>query len=165
MTVEEVRKIKFHKDGKIQLDYLLQGGTDASMKYPDVARPEFYAAMKSLIDPALELLEIRDYEEDIRCTGISFSWTEGVMGAVVTLQKTISGAHSPVVINTPHLPQEPYGEGADDSCLLPGKMVDGLIECIEEAKRYIGGERAQGDLFAGGNGNGSKPEEEQLELA
>jgi len=164
-AIQRIRKIKFLKEGKIRLIYDLTNGDELDVKYKDDPRPEFRETMTSLIPPVLELLELpADYDEGMTATGISLSWTEGIMGAVVTLQKEIAGAHAPVVINTPHLPEAPYGEGADDSCLLSGELVDGLRDCMREAEAYIRGQRAQMDLFAG-NGKDDEKEGEIEEVS
>lgn len=143
----EIHKIKFLKDGKIRIVYD-QNGDEFDTKFKDHPLESFPAAMAALIPPALDLLELPlAYDHNMTASGISFSDTDGIMGAVVTLQKTLVGAHSPLVLNTPHLAEEPYGESGDASCLLPEKLVDALQECIDEAGRYIRGERSQLDML------------------
>ena len=156
----DIHKVKFLKTGKIQLVYD-QNGDEKDIKFIDIPLSSFPAAMAALIPPALELLEVpADYDDNMTATGISFSDTDGIMGAIVTLQKELAGAHSPLVLNTPHLAEEPYGDSGDDSCLLPGELVDALQACISEAERYIQGERAQMDMFEGNGQEDPSPEDD-----
>ena len=160
----KIHKIKVFKDRKIRLVYD-RNGNEADIKFKDLPMSSFYAAMAALIPPALDLLELPiDYDACMTATGISFSNTDGIMGAVVTLQKELVGALPPLVLNTPHLAEEPYGKSGDDSCLLPGELVEALQECRSEAERYIRGERAQMDLLEGNGQEEPSPEEEVMDF-
>lgn len=163
MEVERIEKIKFlsgEGNKKIQLKFVTTNEDEMEIKYRDEPRPEFVPAMQALIPPCLELLELPvDYAAGMHATGISFSWTDGIMGAVVTLQKALLWAPSPLILNTPHLPSAPSSGGGEGD-LLPDELVLALETCIEEAKLYIAGKRKQMDLFAG-NGKEDKKDDEK----
>ena len=140
--LEKVHKIKLLKEEKIQLVYTLVSGQECDIKYRDQARPEFHDAMAELLHPCLDLLELpKLYAARMSTRGLSFSWKDGIMGAVITLQKELQGADSPLILNTPHLPEMPYGEG--ENKLLPDQLLRALRECLVEAELYLKGERAQ----------------------
>jgi len=142
--MEYINKVKT-KDALIQIDYTLKNGDELSVKYRDRARPEFYGAMAALVIPALKMLELPEtYRAACAATGVSFTWSKDIMGAVITMQKSIEIAQAPLIINTPHIPEEPYG--GTGQC-MPVAMVEALQNVIDEAKRYIAGDRAQMDMF------------------
>ena len=142
--LEQVNKIKLLKD-KIELHYRLVNGADGGFKFPEEARREFFDAMADLLSPALDLLELpKAYASRMHVSGISFTWKNDIMGAVITLQKELNGTDAPLVLNTPFLPEAPFGEG--ENKLLPDALVRGLRECLVETELYLKGERKQGQL-------------------
>lgn len=154
--IEHLTKIKFLGDGKLQLAYELVNTDEFDVKYAEAPRREFPEAMAALVAPCLSLLELpASYASGVRATGVSLSWTGGIMGAVITLQKPIRGANAPVIFNTPHLPESPYSDGNEMEPTLPKELLVALDAVQDEAKAYIRGERAQMDLFKG-NGNGQE---------
>jgi len=99
--------------------------------------------------------------------GVSFSWKDGIMGAVITALKTLDDSRAPLVINTPHKPEKPYSAGDVDGeryCLQAG-TVEKLQAIIDRALEYLDGDREQLRLFqaqekkasGGGKKKGSAP--------
>lgn len=110
-------------------------------------RPEFHEAMGELIGPSLRMIEAPTAWEGVATiSGVSVTHEEERgMGAVVTLLVPLACAPSPLVINTPYLPSEdPNGNGAP---VLPQALRLAVERVCLEARRYLDGERAQGDLF------------------
>lgn len=154
MIGKRVTKVK-KAAGKLRVEYEVDenGGTnELSIASADMPRPEMERAFEACIPKALELCELPSGWPGVRVTGVSFSWTEDpngrkIMGAVITMQKRLSGANCPLIINTPHLPSEPYsGQESDPNPVLDPKLVDALNVVAEEAMEYVKGNRAQGKL-------------------
>jgi hypothetical protein len=84
---------------------------------------------------------------DVTIRGVSFSWTDDIMGACITALKSLTTANSPLVLTTPHVPEKPYGETGGGPT-MPAGMAERLERLIDEARRYIlGGAREQARLF------------------
>ena len=82
--LEKVHKIKLLKEEKIQLVYVLVNDQECDIKYKDQARPEFYDAMAEVLQPTLDLLELpKAYAFGMSVRGISLSWKDDIMGAVI----------------------------------------------------------------------------------
>ena len=143
--------------GKLEIEYEVpskDGANEFVLKSRELPRGEMIRAFEALVQPAIvDVLELPDaYTEDCKATGASFSYVPGptgkeIMGCVITLQKKLSTANSPLILNTPHLPSEAYsGNPNDTNPTLPGELVDRLEKLQEEARLYIRGERAQATL-------------------
>lgn len=113
-------------------------------------RPEFHEAMGGLISPAMTMIEAPGaWLTAATISGVSITHEdEGGIGAVVTILVPLECAPSPLVINTPYLTSVDNGSGAP-RLLLPPALQQAVERVIDEAERYLGGDRAQGDLFAG----------------
>ena len=144
MTADRIVKVKF-SGPKYEMKWTCANGDELEAKFTEEPRPELAQAMARLIGPCLELLELPgDYADGITASGLSLSYPDGVRGATVTLQKALQEAPAPLVLNTPYLPEEPYSDGG--AC-LPEDLVKAIDEVVDEAKRYLSGERRQMDLF------------------
>lgn len=116
----------------------------------DKPAPEFAPALQALALDVVTICELG--EEDTRrltVRGVTFTWTNDIMGACISALKALQTASSPLVLNTPHLPSAPYGDGNDLAPTLDPDTIARLEELGRQAERYIDGERAQGSLFAG----------------
>jgi hypothetical protein len=145
-------KIKF--DGsKVRIEYEVE-------RKPEV-EPDEYALISSDL-PTLEFIEaLADLAQDvagicelpesdtakIAVRGVSLSHTNGILGACITGLKSVKTANAPLVLNTPHLPSEPYSDNLAEPT-LPTATCGRIHVVIDHAQRYIDGERAQGDLLA-----------------
>jgi hypothetical protein len=79
---------------------------------------------------------------------VSWSWSHDIMGASVCLLIKLENSYAPLVVNTPHKPEQPYSEGGE-AHLLPTAFADKLRELHRLVERYIDGDRfkEQTDLF------------------
>jgi hypothetical protein len=148
------KKIKLAKDDKIHLEYDVERDTGKNDEYSvtctDAPEQAFYLAMDALAVHVIEMCELN--EDDlglITVKGVSFSHKDGVMGAVITAQKTLLKSATPLNLNTPHKPSEPYNEGQlpGDADLLSTECQDALKRLCIQAQRYIDGHRAQMSLL------------------
>ncbi len=151
----EFRKIKLSK-GRVKLEWdVYPEGTDTPDHYSldSIEQPKdsFPAAMLALAEHLVMICELpANYVDRVTVIGVSLSWTDGVMGATITGLMSLYHSSAPLVLNTPHKPEAPYSEGADESNLLPEETVAAIYELIAAAGEYVAGERKvkQMDLFA-----------------
>lgn len=147
-------KIKRKKDEAKRYRVFLQWGegreeTIAITHHLSSAEPPaegFLGALVGLIQPVLALLELPDsYGAGMEVVGVSFTHEEERgRGAVVTCLKSVAGAQSPVVLNTPYLPETAADE---NSPTLPAALASAIEALCDEAERYLDGEREQLDLL------------------
>lgn len=117
-----------------------------SIDCADLPSPAFLEALAVLEKDVNAICEFRPPVK-LNVRGVSFSWTKGVMGAVVSAHRSLGTAPAPLILNTPHLPAEAYGAGAGGQ-LMPAGMAERLRVLLEEVSRYIlGGARAQRSVF------------------
>jgi len=147
---KQITKVKY--DGsKVQVAWEEDtpiGKNEFFLKCSDAPRADFSVALQLLKKYVTQIIEIPEenqnkWIENLEIRGVSFSWTNNVMGAVITALKTLEKSNSPLVINTPHKTAEPYSPGGDVGNLLSEECVDALKDVIFEAEEYIGGKRAQ----------------------
>lgn len=141
-------KIK-HNKGQTELawtDERLSGETvEHKLTATDTPRPEFIEALQSLKVHVLDVCELpKEYGESMTIIGVSISENESQgRGIVVTAVKKVSGANAPVILNTPHVPEE-----SEHGPTLSRSALDALNRLEEEATAYRQGQRAQQDMFA-----------------
>jgi len=151
----EIRKVRV-KESRIKLEWNVYIGKSCepdeyALNCLEEARPAFYLAMAALAVHVAAICELPEKDAvNITVSGVSFSWTDGIMGATITGLKKLRASTAPLVLNTPHKPESPYSEGADESNLLPADTRTALYELMAEAEAYIRGERkyTQMDMFA-----------------
>lgn len=142
-----INKIKYdRKTGNVTIEYdeLFSSKDDEIkivLKSGDRPLPELIEKLdelRGLVEEICQLPEAYCATAEIR--GVSFSWANDIMGAVITALVPIESANSPVVINTPHLPSESYSAGSE-SPVLPYWSVPVLKGLINECRKYIKGDR------------------------
>ena len=145
MNIGKVYKLKTG-DAELKLKWEEDETGDVyDVTYHDAARPSLYEALQALVAPCCRYLDLpKTYGDDVIVSGVSFTWTNEIMGAVVTLQKPLESCDAPLILNTPHGPVAPYAEGGMQ---LPEAMAKALTQVLAEAIDYINGERQQMDLF------------------
>jgi len=144
----KIRKAKMDSKGKVRIEYekeSSEGVETHTLECEDSPRPEFQEALKALVGDVIEICEISCDADRITVLGVSFSWTHDIMGAVITAMKGLVAGGSPLLLNTPHRPSEPYGEKAGGPT-LDLSTVKRLESVMDEATKYVMGERAQGTL-------------------
>lgn len=76
--------------------------------------------------------------------GVSLSWTNDIMGAVITAIIPVDSANAPMTVNTPHLPQTDYNPSGNGPTLT--KVCANKIHIlIAETERYYNGEYEKPD--------------------
>lgn len=145
-------KIKF--DGsKVRIEYQVErkDGGDAdeyAMHSADKPLPEFDSALQALASDVVTICELVSSDvERLKVRGVTLTHTNGILGACITALKTLKSSNAPLVINTPHLPMEPYSDGDDQAPTMPSGMAERLAALEVQADRYLAGERAQASLF------------------
>lgn len=110
-------------------------------------------ALQDLCRVVCEWVELEEDKAAVMTIrGVSLSWKNDeargwIMGAGITALVTLSTCNSPLVINTPHLPREPWVEDDEECPILEAHWADAIEAVLIEAERYIDGKRAQGSLF------------------
>lgn len=147
-----ITKIK-HNAGKVKIDYLIERNDEQVDEYSlvcsDAPVPEFAEALQALKKVLPAWLECKpDYCDNMTILGVSISWKGDNFGCCVTALKPLKSCNSPLVLNAPHKPMEPYS-GDDYANCLTQEQIDGIKNVIAEAEAYIDGTRAQMGLFDG----------------
>lgn len=144
----QINKIKYSKkDEKTTIEYekhssKIEGAFDEHKIISwDDPLDSFLNTLNALKPHVFEICEFEGDEDDLEIKGVSFSWTQGIMGAVITACKSLTTSNSPLVLNTPHLPSEDYSGSNPEALILSRDAIDDLEALIEEAKKYIKGER------------------------
>ena len=148
MSAQRITRFtKIRYDGsKVRLEYQVtrpHGDPDEfAISSSDQPLTAFIAALRALVVDVMDICEFPHTERDkFRVRGVSLSYHDGVMGACITALKDVLAANSPLVINTPFLPEK-----GEECCLSP-RCAERIRELVFEAARYRDGERAQGALF------------------
>jgi len=146
----DFQKIKY-KDRKTELRWCVRNRetldeTTSELTSTQPPEPAFLLALQALKADVLKLLELpADYGDGMEVTSVSLSYgDDGRMGVVVTSLKSLEEANSPLVLNTPHLPELDID---DQNPCMPGPMQQRVRELVALAKRFAQGKRAQQDLF------------------
>lgn len=147
-----ITKIKYsEKAGKTAINYTRtrEGHVDELFLSSDEApAPEFLEALKALILPVCNILELADvdFEKRIVPYGVTFHYDKNdVMGAIVSSKLILPGYVMSTVINTPMLKCQP--DEAAEGCFFSETMTKLLWNLARQAHKYIGGYRAQVTLF------------------
>lgn len=142
------------KDEQLSVDIEDTDGSaerKTSIRSLDGYHPDLDAAFNALAPSVREILEWPPslYGNCMRVTGVSWSTSEktGVEGAVISAQASLEDCNSPFCFNTPFLPFELYNEENEGQPVMPDGALDALRALRAEVEAYIGGKRAQGDLF------------------
>lgn len=151
------KKIKKTSDDKIHIEYEkkneLGGWDEYSMKSAEEPHPSFERALDDLaphVETVCEMPE-GDYQaHSYKVRGVSFSYGGQLdtKGVTITAARTLLHSNSPLVLNTPHMIEEPYGEGSDETQVMSSDMLIDIGRLENEARDYMDGKRAQMDMFA-----------------
>ena len=147
--IYQFHKIKYSKERVIiHYDEDLGSGTnELTLNSFQAPAPSFKKAFEFLEKWVNEICELNLKGEDItsliEVIGVSFSWTNEIMGAVISAKKHLAETPAPLILNTPHKPSEPYGENADEMNIMSSDLVADLEILQKEAEDYLNGKRAQ----------------------
>lgn len=118
-----------------------------ALSCPDPGHPDFTAALQSFVEPMIDLLELPTrYGETLTVTAVHFSEQKGgKRGLVVTGTKTLekSGGR-PFNVTTPLIVER---EAGSDGAAEQVALWEAADRVLAEAIAYIGGKRAQAELF------------------
>lgn len=147
--MDDITKIKFtEKKTKIcQKSEASDRERETTTVFEIERHPDFDKAMQALVPHVLNVLQLPEtYAENMEVSGISLSCndTQGE-GAVVTCTKTLGGIGAPLVLNTPHLHEDPEMTG---SSKMPDDMRIAINAIEKEAKNFLNGKSAQLEMFS-----------------
>ena len=145
----------------VSIEYVSNNETH-SLTSRDVPLPSFVEAIAALKPLVLSILHlpasygapVKDEKEGketptLTVTGLTMAEKQEVDLVCIVARKTLTDAHSPFNIATPlRFLDHPDAEGSY-SPALTDKECGAVYAVIEEAKRYVKGERAQGQLPLG----------------
>lgn len=163
-----ITKVKLSGE-RVLIEYEKPGHEESWDKFTtdcsEAPQPSFNQKLQSLKQYVLDLCEFPASQIDrFKVMGVSFSYKgdEGIMGAIVTAQKRVKGADSPMIINTPHLSSKRYAKANSSTPILSSAVVKILDELKVEAIQYLDGIRSQLTIFpspekAEGSGKGKLP--------
>lgn len=157
-----IRKIKL-KDGRWTVraeeatgDPEAPNTRKVEVESSETPRAELHTAFHQMVEPALDMISAPEgwYGKAIM-SGVSISHEEErgigvVMTVLVAMPEVASG---PLVINTSYVVED-GGEGPS----LPSDVYRGLMKLIEEAQRYLDGERLQLDMLKSAGVDETQPE-------
>lgn len=154
-----IRKVKLNDEGlEIQAESRAAEETDTVDRKQVVLRSKqqplasFTDAHRTLQRIALRLISAPSEWTDVRFRGCSVNYEDSTdrMGAVVTLLVDLDEFPAPLVINTPHLRVEDDQDESGNPA-MPRDMQRAVELLLDEAMRFLAGERAQLDMFAAGS--------------
>lgn len=143
--IRTIDKVKYdQKIGTVEIEYTLSSMNDeikTVLKSEDKPRREFLLCLQSLTSDVEKICSLPEgYCIQATIKGVSFSHKHDIMGATITALIKVETADSPVVINTPFLPESQYNEGGT-APILPRLSALKLKELIALATAYIDGDR------------------------
>lgn len=124
--------------------------TEHVMKSYGQPSPMFRAVFTNFARIVIDFLELPEsWLDEMRVTGLSINEEEGDgrAGLVITSQKKVIGANSPIVLNTPHLREAVKGEESESDGFMTDDMMSAVESAWTVAARYLNGEREQIGLF------------------
>lgn len=146
--MSDFTKIKHHK-GSVELEWTTSVDNDFtkhSLASFDEPEKEFAEALQALAPMVCLLLDLPpEYKSDLTITSVSLSYNDSQgRGCVITSLKKLPGFNAPLVLNTPHLPEE-----SEHGPTMPGYLIQALNNLSDYAIRFRNGQRMQADMFAG----------------
>ena len=138
-----IRKIR--RSSKKITFVFLNGEEEHSASYKDNPLPSFGPALDALAPLVCELCELpRDYIAGLTVSGLTLCESGKVECVTIVAKKEIAGNSRPFNIATPLITIDQPEEG-EGSHLTIAQAI--LVEtAVEEARKYIRGERSQGQM-------------------
>ena len=143
MSELNIRKIR-RSSKKLSFTYL-NGEEEHSASYKDNPLPTFGPSLDALAPLVCELCELpKDYKDGLTVSGLTLCESGKVECVTIVAKKEIAGNSRPFNIATPLIPIDQPEEG-EGSHLTIAQAI--LVEtAVEEARKYIRGERSQGQM-------------------
>ena len=138
-----IRKIR--RSSKKLTFVFLNGEEEHSASYKDNPLPTFGPSLDALAPLVCELCELpKDYKDGLTVSGLTLCESGKVECVTIVAKKEIAGNSRPFNIATPLIPIDQPEEG-EGSHLTIAQAI--LVEtALEEARKYIRGERSQGQI-------------------
>ena len=138
-----IRKIR--RSSKKLSFVFLNGEEEHSASYKDNPLPSFGPSLDALAPLVCELCELpKDYKDGLTVSGLTLCESGKVECVTIVAKKEIAGNSRPFNIATPLIPIDQPEEG-EGSHLTIAQAI--LVEtALEEARKYIRGERSQGQM-------------------
>ena len=138
-----IRKIR-RSSKKLSFTYL-NGEEEHAAAYKDNPLPSFGPSLDALAPLVCELCELpKDYKDGLTVSGLTLCESGKVECVTIVAKKEIAGNSRPFNIATPLIPIDQPEEG-EGSHLTIAQAI--LVEtAVEEARKYIRGERSQGQM-------------------
>ena len=138
-----IRKIR--RSAKKLSFVFLNGEEEHSASYKDNPLPSFGPSLDALAPLVCELCELpREYIAGLTVSGLTLCESGKVECVTIVAKKEIAGNSRPFNIATPLIPIDQPEEG-EGSHLTIAQAI--LVEtAVEEARKYIRGERSQGQM-------------------
>ena len=138
-----IRKIR-RSSKKLSFTYL-NGEEEHAAAYKDNPLPSFGPSLDALAPLVCELCELpKDYKDGLTVSGLTLCESGKVECVTIVAKKEIAGNSRPFNIATPLIPIDQPEEG-EGSHLTIAQAI--LVETeVEEARKYIRGERSQGQM-------------------
>lgn len=171
-----ITKVKLGKDSKVHIEYKVERMVKDTPDYDeftlncvDKPLPAFELVFIKLRKHVLEICELPSDETDIAkviVKGVSFSYSgeSDVMGVTITASRTLAKSNAPLIINTPHKFDRPHNENQGTEMCLSDDCALLLAELLEQAEKYLDGERAQLEMFDKDSGKAVDTGEKDLKL-
>ena len=143
MSELNIRKIR--RSSKKLTFVFLNGEEEHSASYKDNPLPTFGPSLDALAPLVCELCELpKDYKDGLTVSGLTLCESGKVECVTIVAKKEIAGNSRPFNIATPLIPIDQPEEG-EGSHLTIAQAI--LVEtAVEEARKYIRGERSQGQM-------------------
>ncbi len=133
--------IQYQKRGKKQVDW--DKFVIDSSEQPNASFTRLLQSLREYV------AKICDYPEDeaekVKVLGVHVSWKgekEDIMGVVVTAIKRVKMTTSPLLLNTPFLPEKSLTNKKSDA-VLQKDVVEKINLLCDAAEAYVDGERGQ----------------------
>ena len=145
-----IERVKYNKAGHVLINFERKWKDNRVTGYlsSDQPPPEKFIKLWSGLKEDLNILSEEGLSEtdiitDLRVTGVSISYKDGIMGVVVTGLKSLNYSKSPMLINTPIRYAEPLSEkDSTDQCLSKG-TAGRMQRLVEISLDILNGERGQ----------------------
>lgn len=128
------------------------GMEECSLKCKERPSSAFLYTLRALDQYVAKVCELpNEYSERIVPCGVGINYSKGWDKPIVTVtaQMKLLASNVPLTINTPNkvaAPPESQAGTVDKVCMQE-EYIDTLYVLLEEAEKYLDGERAQGNLY------------------
>lgn len=144
-----INKISY-KNEKVGINYSIPKGEgrleEHTLSCNESPLPGFLNSLLKLRVFVLRMLEMPDKDPEIKkvtVRSLSFDYSDdGLMGVVISANRDLQHSNGVQVLNTPHK----FEDSKVASLKLDSTCYQYVLEMLEEAEKYVNGERAQQEL-------------------